>query len=43
MTTSAAPAKVLLPLLVIMFITPAEWPPNSAEKWLVMICTWLTV
>src|SRR5438046_7527739 len=26
-----------------MFITPAECPPNSAENWLVMICTWLTV
>ena len=26
-----------------MFITPAECPPNSAENWLVMICTCLTV
>jgi hypothetical protein len=38
-TSSAAPEYLLEPLLVIMFITPAECPPNSAENWLVMIWT----
>ena len=40
---NADPVTSLVPLLVIMLITPAEWPPNSAENWLVMICTSFTV
>src|SRR4029450_6751562 len=41
--TNADPERSLVPLLVIMLDTPAEWPPNSAENWLVMSCTSLTV
>ena len=37
------PLKLFVPLLVIMLDTPAAWPPNSAENWLVMICISLTV
>ena len=41
--TNAEPFSSLVPLLVIMLATPAECPPNSAENWLVMSCTSLTV
>ena len=41
--TNAEPATTLVPLLVIMLDTPAAWPPNSAENWLVMICISFTV
>ena len=41
--TNAEPLNALVPVLVIMLDTPAEWPPNSAENWLVMSCTSLTV
>ena len=41
--TNAEPLSSLVPLLVIMLATPDECPPNSAENWLVMSCTSLTV
>ena len=41
--TNAEPLNALVPLLVIMLATPEECPPNSAENWLVMSCTSLTV
>ena len=40
---NAEPFSELVPLLVIMLATPAEWPPNSTEKALVMSCTSFTV
>ena len=40
---NADPDSELVPLLVIMLMTPAEWPPNSAENWFVMMFTSFTV